>query len=231
MTFFEPPQPQPFPPEHRQPEWIGPANNILGVAVPLRIVLARNDQVALVITDATAFNNGVEFTLALRVRGLSAEARRSMIHGSPFHLAAFAGDPPSEEIPPEIVRFGVQLADGRKATNLDDRHWHSQDDPPGAVLSLRGGGGGDGVWDMRFWLWPLPPPGPLAFVAEWPLGGIALTRVEVDADPFLQAAAQAETLWPDGEPSSGSSWGATQVVVATSPDPAPENAPPGSEQP
>jgi hypothetical protein len=230
MTFFEPPEPQPLPAEHRQPDWIGPASNILGVAVPLRILLARNDQVALAITDATAFPNGVEFSVVLRVRSFSAEARRSLTHGSPFHLDRFAGDPPSEEIPPELIRFGVQFADGRKATNLDDRHWHSEADPPGPVLSLRGGGGGDRAWDMRFWLWPLPPAGPLAFVAEWPLGGIALTRIEVDADPFLQAAAQAEPLWPEGEPSSGSSWGASQVVTSSGRDSAPD-APPEGEQP
>ncbi len=94
----------------------------------------------------------------------------------------------------------------------------------------RGGGGGERAWDMRFWLWPLPPPGLLAFVAEWPLGGIALTRVEVDADPIVQAAAEAETLWPDGEPTSGGGW-ATQFVVSANDSGAVDDASLNPDQP
>jgi len=49
---------------------------------------------------------------------------------------------------------------------------------------------------MRFWLWPLPPPGPLAFVCEWPKKGIGERRVDIDASVVLDAAARAEPLWP-----------------------------------
>ena len=228
MTFFEAPDLPPDPPEYQQPEWIGPANNILGVAVPLRIVLARNDQVALAITDASAFPNGVELNLALRLRNLSGEARRALMHGGPFDFHRFAGEPITGGIPAEILRFGVEFADGRKATTLDNRHWRSEAGPPGPVLVQRGGGGGERAWDMRFWLWPLPPSGVLAFVAEWPLGGIALTRVEVDADPIVKAAAEAETLWPDGEPTSGGGW-AAQFVVSANDSGAVEDASPNDE--
>ena len=46
------------------------------------------------------------------------------------------------------------------------------------------------------------PPGPLAFVCEWPARGIALSRAEVDANLVPDAAKHAETLWPP-QPSRG----------------------------
>jgi len=54
MSFFGPP---PEPPEHayRQPPWLGPPDNVLGVGVPLDLLLARTDDVAVAITGATAF--------------------------------------------------------------------------------------------------------------------------------------------------------------------------------
>jgi hypothetical protein len=70
----------------------------------------------------------------------------------------------------------------------------------------RGGGGGDRRFDMRFWLWPLPPPGPLAFVVEWPAEGVELTRRAIDVAELLEAATRAEELWPGGSPSGGGGW-------------------------
>ena len=217
MSFFEPPEQVPDPPEaHRQPAWLGPADNILGAAVPLRVVLARNENVALAITEATAFPNGVELNVALRVRSLSREARQALMHGGPFHRHGLPGDDPAE-IPPELLRLGVLFADGRKATTLDTRPWRVESEPTGPVLIQRGGGGGECSWDMRFWLWPLPPLGPLTFVAEWPLAGIAETHVATDAGPILEASTHAETLWPDGSITGGGGW-STQIIIGHSDD-------------
>jgi len=43
----------------------------------------------------------------------------------------------------------------------------------------------------------LPPPGPLAFVCEWPTRHIPETRAEIDASLVLEAAARAVAIWPD----------------------------------
>lgn len=166
MSFFEPPEPFHPPEAHEQPVWLGPADNILGAAVPLRLVLARTDDVALALTEAAAYPNGVELNLALRIRNFSNEARRALMHGGPFHRHHLAGEDDDGGIPPEILRLGVQFADGRKATTLDTHPWQSEAEPDGPVLIQRGGGGGERSWDMRFWLWPLPPAGPLTFVVE-----------------------------------------------------------------
>jgi len=45
-------------------------------------------------------------------------------------------------------------------------------------------------------LWPAPP-GPLAFVVEWPARGIPESRVEIDAGLVLKAARRAVPIWPD----------------------------------
>ena len=71
------------------------------------------------------------------------------------------------------------------------------EEPPGPVLVQGGGGGGNGEWESEFWLWPMPPPGPVAFVVEWPAEQIELSKQEVDAALFLDAAAKSEVLWPE----------------------------------
>jgi hypothetical protein len=50
------------------------------------------------------------------------------------------------------------------------------------------------------WVWGLPPPGPLAFVVEWPARGIPETRAEIDAGLVLEAAARAVPIWTDQTP-------------------------------
>src|SRR5256885_6760927 len=57
---------------------------------------------------------------------------------------------------------------------------------------------------LRYWVWPLPPPGPVAFVCEWPAFGIPESRAELHARLILDAAARAVELWPeDGDPARG----------------------------
>jgi hypothetical protein len=41
----------------------------------------------------------------------------------------------------------------------------------------------------------LPPGDRLALVAEWPAQGIALSRHEIEADPFRRSAGQAHPIW------------------------------------
>jgi hypothetical protein len=96
----------------------------------------------------------------------------------------------------ELLRFGVQFADGRKATNLDRPSYDPDREPDRPVLIQHGGGGGL-AWDMEHWVWPLPPPGPFTFVCEWPARGIEESGTEIDAGSILEAAGRAVTFWPD----------------------------------
>lgn len=187
MSFFElpPPLPEPEGPAFEAPEWLGPPENILPGAAPLELVLARNDSAAVYVHSGRAFPNGVAFTLGLRTREPWDRRRNDPLMA--WHEGSLDDD---------VVRFGIVLADGRKATVFDRRPMPGTD-APAAVLFPRGGGGGGTTWEHSFWAWPLPPPGPFAFVVEWPAQGIELTRVEVDSEPIREAATRAIELWPD----------------------------------
>lgn len=201
MSFFELPPPPPEPPEeHVQPVWIGPPDNMLGVPFPLSVLLAHTPSVALHVHTGLAFPSGIEFSLQL----LQRERARDHFGGGPIH--AWHMSRQGAELGPEVLRFGVELSDGRKATVFDRPPFGDENGPTGPVLMQRGGGGGDRRYDMRFWLWPLPPPGDLAFVTEWPEQGVELTRRAVDTTPMLEAAASAEELWPGGGPAGGGGW-------------------------
>lgn len=206
VSFFEPPPPPdprewPEIPEPR-PWWQAPRNE-LGAAVPLRLVLARTDRVAVALTGATAFTTGIQLTLTLRRRrdpGDGPEAFYEDPMEFPFgHPALRHG---RGELPSDILRFGVQLSDGGKATTLGTpspfaRPGEADEEPAGPVLMQGGGGGGGGEWDWEFWLWPVPPAGPVTFAVEWPKENIELTKREVDGRLFIEASKSSEVLWPD----------------------------------
>jgi hypothetical protein len=199
MSFFEPPPPpEPEEPFH-QPVWLGPPDNEAGVAVPLNLLLAHNDNVAVALLCATAYSTGFELTGTVRTREqLDSLHEAFVLHHRPRRTG---------ELEPEFFRFGLEFADGRKVTNLGYPFHRVQPDaePSQPVLVPRGGGGGGNSWQLNWWVWPLPPPGPLAVVCEWPAQGITLIRHELDAAALLDAAARVEQLWPNGQTSGGSS--------------------------
>jgi hypothetical protein len=193
VGFFEPPEgPEPgFAPFPEPSGWVEPPRNQLGGPVPLRLLLARTEDVAVMVLGGAAYGSGFEFALSIRLReGGSSDPSAD----DPFGPNASEGGSGRQGLPGELLRFGIELSDGRKATSLGV--YGGEEEPPGPVLSPRGGHGGGGAWDVEYWLWPLPPPGPLAFVCEWPARGIALTRAEIDAAIVRDAAESAETLWP-----------------------------------
>lgn len=205
--FFRPPEPPPEPePAPLQPAWLGPPENEIGVAVALRLLLARTEKVAVALTNAAAFSTGIEFSLETRLR------ERDEL-SDPFGMRGRQHVRGGGDLPDEVLRFGFELADGRRVTNV--ARFPGFDEPQeGPVLIQRGGGGGERFWSFGYWLWPLPPPGSLTAVVEWPSEGIPLTRVELDAAALLEAAAESEQLWPGGGPSPG---GGTVGIPQTGP--------------
>ena len=115
--FFQPPPP---PPEerirHRQPVWAGPPHGMLPGVVPLELVLARSEVAAVYVSRLSAYPTGVEFDLVtIAAPGEDDEAFDPMLFGPHrHHMRRHAAGP---EIPDEMLRFGVEFADGRRATN------------------------------------------------------------------------------------------------------------------
>jgi len=50
---------------------------------------------------------------------------------------------------------------------------------------------------LRWWVWPLPPSGPLQFICQL---GTAETRVSMDAQLILAASHQSVQVWPHATP-------------------------------
>jgi len=88
-------------------------------------------------------------------------------------------------------------------------------------FSFRAGGGGGGrSWDQDFWVHPLPPEGPVTFVASWLEYGVTETRVELDGAVIREAAQRAVTLWPE-EPEfeSEGGWRSQRITAGEPGDP------------
>ena len=160
----------------------------------LELVLVRTEKVAVCVTRLGAYPTGFEFDL--RTMSASRESDFEldpMLFGPSRHRVRGRGS--KDGLPDEMLRIGVQFADGAKATNTSGFH-HGGEPPVGPVMRGGGGGGGGGDWHQSEWVWPLPPPGPLAFVCEWPAAGIALTRSEIDAQIIRDAANRAQLIFP-----------------------------------
>jgi hypothetical protein len=191
--FFEPPPPPGEPePRYRMPPWLGPPRGTLPAVVPLERVLAGTEKVAVCVTRFAAYPTGFEFDIVT----MSADedpALDPLLFRAPLHLHRGSG---TAGIPPEMLRIGVQFADGSKATNTDG--FHGAEGPPsGPVMHSGGGSGGGGNWHQTFWVWPLPPPGPLVLACEWPALDIPLTRCGIDAEAILDAATRAQVVFSD----------------------------------
>jgi hypothetical protein len=199
MNFFDrfpppvPPESEPAP--SQLPPWAKP-DATLGGTVAKEIILGRGHDAVVGVNGLTAYPNGFSFTLTAVLRQ---EDRRGRTLHLAFHRDFLDDEPPA----PEFLRLGVQFADGAAASNLGGHpHLSPVADPAGPLLMHDGGGGGGRRYEMSYWVWPLPPPGPVTFVCEWPAHGIGESRADVDARLIREAAVRAVPLWPDDERSN-----------------------------
>jgi hypothetical protein len=180
--FFDPPPP--FEPEPPLPEWNGPPDGVLPITLPIERVIARTDTAVVYLGALVAYPTGFEFDVFVVSDGSDPEL-------DPFGFGHRETGRRTGEIQPGLLRLGFAYADGTKATNTGAYfHWHEGSGrPPDAPVMTGGhGGGGEGTWSTTLWVWPLPPPGALQFVCEWPAAGIPQTRVDLDAASLLAAA-------------------------------------------
>jgi hypothetical protein len=175
-------------------ESYGPPENELPVAAPFSAVLARTDEVAIGLTGAQVFTNGLTFDVAVRLRRARPDDR-----GYVFDLM----DPHGRGSAGEALLLGLEFADGSAVTNVGGS-WRDASGTPGPRLVQNGGGGGGLSYDQSFWLAPLPPPGAIDVVCLWSAYDIAETHTRIDGTAIAEAAAAATVLWPlepdDAEP-------------------------------
>ena len=196
--FGPPPEPPPEPPRRVEQPWFGPPSGTLPGVVALELVLARSAIAAVCVTRVSAYPTGFEFDV-LTVSDASAEGDLE-----PYMFGPGRRRMPSEGTDPRL-RLGVQFSDGAKAINVGAGPGFGGhgEEPEGPVLRGQGGGGGGGRWRQSYWVWPLPPSGPLAFVCEWSAASIPVTRHEIDAQLLLDAAERAQQIFEAGPRSEG----------------------------
>lgn len=116
-----------------------------------------------------------------------------------MHGLAFLRGKPGDrygQLSDEHLRFGIEFADGGKATNVGPPMLSVPESTRGPMLHHSGGGATPSRANTTYWAWPLPPPGPLAFVCEWPKYAIPVTRQDIDGELIRRAAQGAVELWP-----------------------------------
>ena len=171
----------------------------LGVAVPLRLVLAAGPSFVVGLIDCVAFSNGFEFTITARTKR---DIRPQEI--------GFGPPPPyGPDLSERELKVGIRFADGREGFSSNHAgpgfmaQWklHAEGGAPnpadGPLISPRSGGGGGKQYDFRYWVWPLPPDGTLTFICEWLALGLAPTAHDVDATAINRAGAVSPKLWEE----------------------------------
>jgi hypothetical protein len=200
--FFQPPNPWPEQAAPANPPpWTGrPQGPPLGVVVR-DLLLARSDQATIYVDYLDAYPEGFELEIRASTSvGYGKLAREGDGSGpDPFGRHWPMAGERRDVLPPQLLRVGVQYADGRAATSIS-----GHDRPVGgpAMRCLGGGGRGgaaESCFRQGYWISPLPPPGPLAVLCEWPAVKIAVTRQEIDAQMILDAAETARTMFGDGQ--------------------------------
>lgn len=174
------------------PVWLQAPRGVLPCAVPIGKVIARNEKAAIGVAGGLAYTTGFELTFYVfapeAAPGLEPFDRRILAEGG---------------LPPGLLRVGLEYSDGVKLTSTSPRRWPEEveagEEGAGPTMMPRRGSGWDNEWHRDFWCWPLPPPGPLQLVCEWPEMEIVLTRREIDAAPILDAASRAEEIFPQAE--------------------------------
>src|SRR5215472_6037019 len=140
MQFFQAPERRRPPEQPPMPEWLGPPSYEVGEPVPARAVVARSDAAAIVLQGIVAYSNGFRLAIGGRVR--DADPWIDVLGGR--------GGPPWErtDLPDTLLRLGLEMADGRRATNLDRPAFPPASGAPRLVFMV-GGGGGGAVWDLN----------------------------------------------------------------------------------
>ena len=181
------------------PPWTQAPESELGVAVPLRELLASGSDIAIGLIDCVAYSTGFEFNITVLAK-----------HDLHSEDMGFGPPPPyGPDRSDNELTFGIQFADGRTALTggrpgpefMAQWKMHAEGREPapsdGPILSPRSGGGGGKRYDFRYWVWPLPPEGSLTFVCEWKARGLGPTAHEVDATAIRRAGASSRSVWTD----------------------------------
>jgi hypothetical protein len=181
------------------PAWAGAPDNVMPGAVPTEALLAASAKAVVWISILWAYPTGFQFGLSLRIR--EPQAHGNWASGPLFAGELYPETGALEWRPGERFHFALSFADGRTVDNrprIDHAPPSASDPAPKRGIELRSESIrlSPQTLDELYWVWPLPPSGPIRFLCEWAAMGVGPTLVEVDAGPLRDASARSVVLWP-----------------------------------
>ena len=158
-----------------QTTWVTP--------IPVSFVMGQNEVAVVGVTGFIAYRTGFAFTLMM----VFADPQNRLTPLRSMHDVKMA-QVRGEVSPPSDDQFHIVLAfsDGSSVESSGSLVLEGQAE---AALTLLDGSGGGTVSRLRWYVEPLPPPGPISFSCEWPMANIAF-RHEVALGTEIQDAAK-----------------------------------------
>ncbi len=98
------------------------------------------------------------------------------------------GIPRPSTTPPKYAWLGAN-GPGLSSRGGDDR-------PTAGLMRLPDRHGGDGKYETRYWVCPIPPLGRVVLECEWLAASLERTQVEIDAKIIRDASARAKVIFP-----------------------------------
>jgi len=167
--------------------WTMPGDNVLGGRVFQSLVLAHTPtDVVLALDDIVAYPYGFSFTLV---------ARRKLGRKYDDWWEAVADE--RRRLETEGLQLAVEFSDGTKVEASSTPAWLETAPPIGRSLARIRGWADPWSLAIRYWVWPLPPPGPITVSVEWLRAGVGPSRVVIEGDAVKLAAERTVALWPD----------------------------------
>lgn len=180
-------------PSPESPIWLGPPTNVVGVVVPHDFIVAQSDSAAIVISSTTVYPTGWTIAVSIRYKKDDDLLVDEFMHS---HDASREADSTAS-----TLRYRVLFPDGRSASNRTPpppELWlKPRSFPETPVLFPLSASGTRNRLDFDVWVWPLPGPGKVMFVCEWPAGQLAISRCGIDGNAIQGAADRAAKLWED----------------------------------
>jgi hypothetical protein len=185
---------------HGAEVWRGAPDELRGGLVAIRRVLASTNRAAVELDAVRAYPTGFEFMVTLR------KATVDLDDHPEWWLDSRQIDR-QQAHPDRFCRLEVAFANGLRVNNAEEFSDAGADDaPPTAGIRSWGGFGHHRRWLKTYWVWPLPPPGPVTFICAWPAEGILATETSIDGVGIIEAARTAEPLWSIGTPDGPPGW-------------------------